>query len=359
MLAAPLLLILTVGGGCDRASPEPSTVPAAKAPVAARSGAPSKTHPDPSKGQQSQAKSPATSVEYRKKAAARIVAIGDLHGDFSATKRAFATAGAIDAKGAWVGGELVVVQTGDQLDRGDDEREIIEFLQRLEKEASQAGGALIVLNGNHEVMNVMGDFRYVTPGALDAFSNDRPVSPLADRVSPPYRGRAGAFLPGGAGAQIFSERPVIVMVGSTVFVHGGVLLSHVDYGIDRLNRESKEWMLGHAQRPPEPLLDPEGPLWTRLYGPSVLDAEACKVLGETLTRLGAERMVVGHTVQDRGMSGACDGQVYRIDVGLSHAYGDRAVQVLEIKGKEVKILTEGAPLPTETKTDARPAASAP
>jgi hypothetical protein len=277
------------------------------------------------------------------------------------------TAGAINAKGVWTGGNLVVVQTGDQLDRGDDEREIIEFLERLQKEASEAGGALIVLNGNHEVMNVLGDFRYVTPGARDVFSSFRPVSPLAGSVSPPFRGRAEALLPGGAVAQIFAERKVIVMVGSTVFVHGGVLPSHVDYGIDRLNRESQEWMLGGAKRPPEPLLDSEGPLWTRLYGPPVLGAEACKILSETLARLGAERMVVGHTVQERGMSGACDGQVYRIDVGLSHAYGDRDVQVLEIKGAEVKILSEDdvaqvnvpLPRPVDAKGGTRPAASAP
>ena len=43
------------------------------------------------------------------------------------------------------------MQVGDQLDRGDHELEILYFLERLQREAARAGGALHVLNGNHEV----------------------------------------------------------------------------------------------------------------------------------------------------------------------------------------------------------------
>ena len=51
----------------------------------------------------------------------RLLAFGDVHGDLQATRQALRLAGAIDAHDRWVGGPLVVVQTGDQLDRGDDE----------------------------------------------------------------------------------------------------------------------------------------------------------------------------------------------------------------------------------------------
>lgn len=60
------------------------------------------------------------------------------------------------------------MQVGDQLDRGDSEIRILLLLERLQKEAAAAGGALHVINGNHETMNVMGDHRYATPGALRA-----------------------------------------------------------------------------------------------------------------------------------------------------------------------------------------------
>lgn len=277
--------------------------------------------------------------EFRLPGAARVVAIGDLHGDFSATERAFRLAGAIDESGKWSGGDLVVVQTGDQLDRGPDERQIVEFLERLEKEAKAAGGRLVVLNGNHETMNVLGDFRYVTAEAMGSFDSYQPASPLSIQVEGPSKVRAAAFLPGGGAAQVLARRRIVVMVGDTVFVHGGLTSAHLDYGIDKLNRESKEWMLGKTTLPPRLVVDESGPLWTRIYGEPVVSERACQLLEQTLRRLGARRMAVGHTVQPGGMSSACDGQVFRIDVGLSAAYGDNPVQVLEVTRGEAKILT--------------------
>lgn len=58
---------------------------------------------------------------------------------------------------------------GDQLDRGNQEIEILYFLERLEREAAAAGGALHVLNGNHETMNVAGRFTYATQPAMAEF----------------------------------------------------------------------------------------------------------------------------------------------------------------------------------------------
>lgn len=64
--------------------------------------------------------------------------------------------------------DCVSLQVGDQLDRGDNEIQILYFLERLQKEAAAAGGALHILNGNHETMNVGGRFRYATqPGRID------------------------------------------------------------------------------------------------------------------------------------------------------------------------------------------------
>src|SRR6266511_4856273 len=119
----------------------------------------------------------------RHPAAALVIAIGDLHGDLDATRAALRLAGAIDESDHWVGGQRVVVQTGDQLDRGDQEREILELFDRLVGEAAAAGGAFLPLNGNHELMNAAGDFRYVTPAGFEAYGG-------AD-------GRRAPFAPGG------------------------------------------------------------------------------------------------------------------------------------------------------------------
>ena len=96
----------------------------------------------------------------------RIVAFGDVHGDLDATRSALRLAGAIDEEDQWVGGKLVVVQTGDQLDRGDDEQEILDLFDELRVQADAAGGAFHALLGNHELMNVRGDLRYVTEGGF-------------------------------------------------------------------------------------------------------------------------------------------------------------------------------------------------
>jgi hypothetical protein len=122
--------------------------------------------------------------------ARRIVAIGDLHGDLSATRNALLLAGVIDENDLWVGGTTVVVQTGDQLDRGDDELEILDLLDALTLQAQAAGGAVHVLNGNHELMNVKQDLRYVTLGGFLDFL----PTPVADPDSVDPQVSSGAFL---------------------------------------------------------------------------------------------------------------------------------------------------------------------
>lgn len=127
----------------------------------------------------------------------RLVAIGDLHGDLDSVQRAFRLAGAIDATGSWIGGKLVVVQTGDVVDRGDDDKRILDWLDRVQADAKAAGGEVILLLGNHELMNVAGDFRYVTPGGFAAWGG--PVAgadPHVAALPEAQRGRAAAFAPG-------------------------------------------------------------------------------------------------------------------------------------------------------------------
>ncbi len=270
----------------------------------------------------------------------KVVAIGDVHGDLAATRRALRLAGAIDAEDRWVGGSLVVVQTGDQLDRGDDEQAILDLFERLRVDAAAAGGAFHALNGNHELMNVAGDLRYVTPGGFADFEGIEGLSldaPALEGLPPQARARAAAFLPGGPYARLLAERNTVVIVGASVFVHGGVLPRHVSRGVDdlvRINADVRQWLLGgddHGTLARDVMAD-DGVVWTRLYAGD--DAAACEQLGQALGRLGAARMVVGHTVQEHGITSGCDGKVWRIDVGLAAHYGG-PTQVLVIEGDRV------------------------
>jgi hypothetical protein len=268
----------------------------------------------------------------------RLIAIGDLHGDIAATRAALRLGGAIDASDRWIGDTLTVVQTGDQLDRGDEEREILDLLRQLEASAQADGGQVIALNGNHEVMNVQGDFRYVTPGGIGAFAGVTPRSPLARSAPPAFVDRAAAFLPGGAYALELAERDVIAVVGDSVFVHGGLLPDHVRYGIDRINRETQAWMRGGERQAPVAIAAESAPIWVRDYSLDPVSPRACEMLGEVLLALKVSRMVVGHTVQSQGISSACDDRIYRIDVGLSRYYGQNPIQVLEIDAGKTRVL---------------------
>lgn len=319
-----LVLSLSTGlaTGCDRKSeptPPPKPVTTESAPKSYGSLAISKPAPE------------------------RVVAIGDLHGDLESTRRALRLAGAIDDKDAWVGGKLVVVQTGDAIDRGDDDRTILDLLEKLKAEATKAGGELLAMVGNHEIMNAELDFRYVTKGAFSAFSNvtpkDEGAAQKASALETEQRGRALAFLPGGPYAKMLASRPAVARVGDTIFAHGGVLPKHVKAGLDAINDGARAFLLGEKTSLPKDLSAEDGPLWTRMYS-TAPSREDCAQLHEALAMLKAKRMVMGHTVQKPDISPACDDKAWRIDVGLSKFYGG-PIEALEIRGDEVKVLKEG------------------
>jgi len=277
---------------------------------------------------------------FRFPAAARIVALGDLHGDLDATRRALRLAGAIDADDHWIGGDLVLVQTGDQLDRGNEEQAILDLFQQLVVEAAAAGGAVHLLNGNHEMMNVALDLRYVTPGGFADFQDAvavQEVDSLLASYEPHERARVAAFRPGGPYAKLLAQRNTAMMVGDNLFVHGGVLLAHLEYGLERLNGEIRRWMRGQGPCP-EMIHERDSPTWTRTYSDEV-DGGDCEQLAAVLASLGAERIIVGHSVHKSGIDSYCDDQVWCIDVGMAHHYGGEP-QVIEIVDDTIRVLAE-------------------
>jgi hypothetical protein len=268
----------------------------------------------------------------------RIVAVGDLHGDLEAARRALLLAGAVDAEGHWSGGRLVLIQTGDILDRGDEEPEILDLFDSLAVEARASRGAVLVLNGNHELMNVYQDFRYVTAdGFADYAGTPQPASPDSAflALDAARRGRAAAFLPGGPMARRLARRNTAVVVGSTLFVHGGFLPANADLGLDSLNARGRAWLRGDIPQP-DWIRGDESPVWNRAYSDAPSQG-ACDTLSNVLERMGVARMVVGHTVQRTGITAFCGGRVWVIDVGMARHYGGRT-EVLEIRGDAVRSL---------------------
>lgn len=238
----------------------------------------------------------------------RVVAIGDLHADLPATLQVLQLAGLSDAEGKWIGGESVLVQTGDQTDRGPDSKEVLELLMGLQGQATAAGGQVIVLLGNHEVMNLGGDWRYVSPEDVADFGD--------------LAGRQAAFSSTGSLGAWLRERPMVAQVGDTVFVHGGVTARFAELGISGMNTLASGVVQGTL---PGNQLGEDSPIWYRGY---LQGSGACGELDRALKALGAERMVVGHTTQRSGrIAVGCGGRVLGIDTGISAHYGSQVSAV--------------------------------
>ncbi|KAL5580634.1 hypothetical protein UlMin_013076 [Ulmus minor] len=316
----------------------------------------------------------------------RIVAVGDLHGDIDQARCALEIAGVLSSDGQdlWTGGETVLVQLGDILDRGEDEIAILSLLKSLDIQAKAQGGAVFQVNGNHETMNVEGDFRYVDPGSFDECSDfleymdgyrDDWEEAFADwigvsqswkedrKMSQSYWGpwnlvrrqkgviaRSILLRPGGKLACELAQHSVVLKVNDWVFCHGGLLPHHVQYGIERMNREVSLWMRGLSQTdddPGIPFIATRGydsVVWNRLYSRDGSDLNEFQVdqiysiLEETLQAIGARAMVVGHTPQPFGVNCKYNCNIWRVDVGMSSGVLNSTPEVLEIRENKARVL---------------------
>jgi hypothetical protein len=136
-------------------------------------------------------------------------------------------------------------------------------------------------------------------------------------------------MPGGPYARQLAALPVVLTLGETVFVHGGIVPRWAQYGVERINGEVRDWLLGKTPEPNSALGVDDGDrvMWTRQFSASVTNDD-CQLLAESLKILGARRMIVAHTVHPE-ITARCSDRVWAVDVGMSRAYGG-PVEVLEI-----------------------------
>jgi len=284
----------------------------------------------------------------------------------------------MDANDRWVGGKAVVVQVGDQLDRGDDEITILYLLEKLRFEAKLDGGNLLSINGNHETMNAYGRFRYATAGGNEQFLRYRELFNFASRLkrrcgyksprpiatvdpenpkdSPAIAARRALLQPGGYITQQFlAPQNTVITVGKSVFCHGGLLPHTLSEGggAEQINRKTRAWMRGEPGHEDIPgfLRGRESVVWARDFSMPPTrhgspDEDVCGKLRESLEAMGVSRMLVGHTIQREGINCACSNQIYRLDVGMSKGCGDHPPSVLVIEDDEVvTVLREGIDAP--------------
>lgn len=273
----------------------------------------------------------------------RIIAIGDVHGDIGRLMDCLYATRIIDTNGVWIAEpkNTFVVQLGDQVDsmnRTPDapdweklpDYEVLYFMDKLDKQARLHGGRVISLIGNHEIMNVLGDFSYVSPKSMDGIRRER-------------------FKPGGTLATLLSHRCVIVKIGSLLFVHGGVLPGHIHsfgWNIHVANMATRKFLRNEQMSDYEKhvvyesVIGDNGILWTRAYANIQNEQHLDDAVSWVLNMTSCKMICTGHNTVN-SITPLCNGKLWFLDAGLSRAYGEKELtQIIEIidDGAEVRII---------------------
>lgn len=264
----------------------------------------------------------------------RIVAIGDIHGDYERFVQVLRLCKLTDEKDRWIGGAAHLVQTGDVLDRGPDSKKVMDLLMQLEEQAKKAGGAVHALIGNHEYMTLAGDLRYVSTGELAAFEEGPRITPVgADPINDYPRYRA-AFAATGKYGRWIRGHNTIVRVNDTLFMHGGLSPAFMKRKIRDLNEAVRAELRGERDLRTGVGADPAGPLWYRGLAESMQEQVLSGFLDEMTAAQGARRIVMGHTIQERGITLRAGGRLALIDVGMSRWTVSGAPSCLVIEREE-------------------------
>jgi len=334
----------------------------------------------------------------------RILVIGDIHGDFNMLIKTLKIGKVIDDNNDWCGNDTIIVQVGDQIDRcrydinsnipcyekeatNPDEGNdlfILNYLTKLHLQATEHNGAVYSLLGNHELMNVDQDMRYVSYEGFREFDNysipedfsidddDSIIESIKDnKIEDGTIARHWAFKKGNPLSEFLAcTRQVALIIGSNLFVHAGILpkIAH-KYSIKNINQIMTLYLLNILKYKKEynDLFKnyKESPLWTREYGNMSkylikydhsdkhfedYILKCSKLLKPLKDIYNVDRIYVGHTpLLKDGMSSVCDKQVWLTDFGLSSVFDKfdnnkrsdiRKAQILEIlkDGEQINIL---------------------
>jgi hypothetical protein len=266
----------------------------------------------------------------------RIVIIGDIHGDIRRFKDILIDAKIINKNIEWIAEpkNTIVIQMGDQVDSVNrdpsleewevlSDVEMIYFTDLLNKIALSKGGRVISLIGNHELMNIIGNFSYVSNNSLN---NN-------------YK-RQELFKPGGTLSAILSQRPLVVKIGKLLFCHAGLTLEHLNIlskynkDISYINTIWKNFIKNNAIKIEDKeifeniILDMDGMLWTR-------DLNNGEDLIKLKEQIGCIYMFVGHTVVERVK--LINDFIWYTDTGISRSFGNTSYQYIDIFNNQLNI----------------------
>ena len=266
----------------------------------------------------------------------RIIVIGDIHGDIKRFKSILIDSKIINNNFEWIAEppNTIIVQLGDQIDslnRNTNENwevlndyEMIYFTEHLDSIARVNGGRCISLIGNHELMNIIGDFTYVSP------------------LNIKEEMRGALFKPQGSIALILSKRPLIFKIKDLLFCHAKLNIVHLEI----LKKNNKDifyvntiWenylKTGKIKIEDKEILDAimigqSGILWNR-------DINNALETGELFKQIGVSYMFLGHTALPQIT--IIDQQIIYCDTGISRAFGTKQYQYIDINNNSINVKT--------------------
>jgi hypothetical protein len=326
--------------------------------------------------------SPSDAIPWEWTGVNKIIAVGDLHGDYGNFVKILIGTKVVDEGLHWIAGRTHLVQTGDIMDRGPDAKGILDLLMRLEQEAEKAGGMVHVLIGNHEELNITGlVFRFPDYVSIPQFTSflpdaywqrqEKELAKMIKDLEARGQGAQREELITKFWSKLRNDRRAqreylvnfnrkygswllkhnaVIKINDIVFVHGGINEKYSRWKIETLNERLRQELaaLAKAAENSEPLdngplevaYKPDSPLWLRDLA-TVPEPDLKEEADRILANLGAKAMVIAHTprIPTRKEMSRLNGKIWIIDTGISRVYGGR-LSALIIKDGDFEIWGE-------------------
>lgn len=260
--------------------------------------------------------------------------ISDLEGNFGAFRQLLESNGVMDTSFNWTFGDGHLVLTGDFFDRGTQVTELLWLIYSLEDKAKAAGGYVHFILGNHEIMNLSGDLRYVNKKYMDN----------AKLLQEKYENLFGENSELG---RWLRTKNVMEKVGDILYAHGGIspAVNRMKASAEQTNDLVRPWYADSSFQYNDPRVDTLysdlGPFWYRGYYTGSPRASHAQ-LDSTLAKYGVKHIATGHTVIADTISKLFGGKLFNTDV--HHARGKSEALLIE-NGAVFRVTPTGARFP--------------
>lgn len=245
----------------------------------------------------------------------KIIAISDIHGQYKLFVKLLREYQVIDEHNNWSFGSGHLIVVGDIFDRGPQVNEALWLVFKLEHQASEVGGKVHYLMGNHEVLIFNQDYRYV---------NEKYMT-TAEKLNTTYD-------------QLYSEKtvlgqwlrtkPVIIQINDILFVHAGISPEFVKREItaEQANKVFLNQIIDKSKAAlrQDSILNfwigRNGPIWYRGY---FQDENITRNQVDTiLNYFNKKHIVVGHTSHQSIVSLFRE-RIFGVDASIKNAkYGE-------------------------------------